>query len=174
MRTDPAAPSTDAINTPVKRSYTRQTHSDELPTRPVEAIETGSIADLAADIITSTEDLAAKDYLAELAFMEDKLTIRMHRGREKFSPQFVDFTVEGKTAWVQVETDTLLARKYVEVMARSQPMDIRTTSHKIEDSPDAQTVNKINRSTYSQFSFSVLHDPSAKGGAWLAKVMREA
>ena len=164
--------SSDAVNNPVKRAYNRETNSAEQALRPLPAIE--SRDDLDGEFIVSTEQLAAKDYLDELAFNEEMLTIFLHRGREKFAPQVIDLHVNGKAVWIPVEQNVNIKRKYVEVMARSQPMDVRTESYMLENSQDAGTVNRINRSLSANYSFSVLHDPSPKGPAWLAKVMREA
>ena len=165
---------TDAINNPAVSGRAHDVVNTDMPTRAIDAIEVDSLADLKPQIITSTETLSANDYFAELAFMEEKLEIYLHRGREKYSAQFEPFTVNGRTAWVQVETRTMLARKYVEVMARSQPMDVRTRSFKIEESPEARCVNENPCTTYAQFAFSVMSDPSPLGSAWLAKVMRES
>lgn len=168
-----ADPSTDAINNPVKRQYTRrEVHNAEMPTRELPVIEDAQ--DRETEVILSTEDMAAKDYIEELKFNEDILTIYLHRGREKFAPQLIDFYVNGVCKWIPVEQQVKVARKFVEVMARSQPMDVRTESHMMENSQDANTVNRIHRSMSANYSFSVIHDPSPKGAAWLAKVMRES
>ena len=165
---------TDAINTPAVSGRAHETVNTDFPTRAIDAIEVDSLANLKPDIITSTEEMSAQDYFAELAFMEEKLEIYLHRGREKYSAQFESFAVNGRTVWVQVETRTLLARKYVEVMARSQPMDVRTRSFKLEENPEAHCVNETIRTQFANFAFSVMRDPNPKGGAWLAKVMRES
>ena len=165
---------TDAISNPAVSGRAHEIVNTDMPVRAVDALEVDSLAQLQPDIISSTETLSARDYFAELAFMEEKLEIYLHRGRDKHSPQFESFTVNGRTAWVQVETRTMLARKYVEVMARSQPMDVRTRSHKLEDSPEAHCVNETVRTQFANFAFSVMRDPNPMGGAWLAKVMRES
>jgi hypothetical protein len=50
-------------------------------------------------------------------------------------------------------------------------MDVETI---IEDETSEKPVNKIIRSNRSLYPFTVLNDPSPKGAAWLAKIMREA
>lgn len=167
-----AEPGTQAINNPVRATSRAETHSAEQALRDLPDLD-GS-EDRSGDIILSTEELAAKDYLDELKFNEDMLTIFLHRGREKFSPQLVDFYVNGVCKWIPVEQELRVPRKFVEVMARSQPMDIRTESHMLENSQEANTVNRIHRSLSANYSFSVRHDPSPKGAAWLAKIMRES
>ena len=162
--------STDALNNPViKRPYTkREVHSDDLPIRDVPTLDTD---DRGADIILTDAERFTKSYLDELAFMEEYVEVYLNRGREKHAPLFEQVGVNGQIIWIQVETPTRIKRKYLEVLARSMPMDVRTQSG--EDSSDAITFNKVERSLSSNFSFSVT-DPNPKGAAWLAKVRRES
>ncbi len=165
--------STDAINNPAMRQYPqREAHNAEMPVREMAPIDDAD--NRASDIILSSEDQAAKGYLDALRFNEEELTIFLHRGREKFAPQILDFYVNGQIAWVPVEREVKIKRKFVEVMARAQPMDVRTESHMVENSQDANTVNRIHRSLSANYSFSVRHDPNPRGADWLAKVMRES
>ena len=161
--------STDALNNPVKRQYTRrETHSDDLPVRDVPDLDTD---DRGADVIVASADMLNKDYMDELAFMEEYVEVYLNRGREKHSPRFEQVGVNGRIIWIEVETPTRIKRKYLEVLARSMPMDVRTQSG--EDAGDALTFNKIERSLSANFSFSVT-DPNPRGAAWLAKIRRES
>ena len=164
-----AGASTQAINNPVVRQHAaRELQSDDLPIRDIPELDTD---DRGSDVILASADMLNKDYADELAFMEEELTVYLNRGREKHSPQFEQFGVNGRIIWVQVEQPTKVKRKYVEVMARSMPVDITTQSGK---SPGDELVfNKVQRHQTANFSFSILHDPSPKGPAWLAKVRRE-
>ncbi len=164
-RTSPS----DAVNNPVSRPG-RELLSDDLPVRDVPPLL--DPLDREDDVIVASADLLAKEYADELAFNEELLDIVLHRGREKHAPLFEQFGVNGQIVWVKVETPTRIKRKFVEVMARSMPMDITTTSG--EDPSDALTFNRVERSLASNFSFSILRDPSPKGAAWLAKVRRES
>lgn len=161
--------STDAINNPVKRPYTRrEVISDDLPVRDVPSLDT---EDRGADIILTDAERFTKSYLDELAFMEEYVEVYLNRGREKHAPLFEQVGVNGTIIWIQVETPTRIKRKYLEVLARSMPMDVRTNSG--EDASDALTFNKVDRSLSANFSFSVV-DPNPRGAAWLAKVRRES
>lgn len=165
--------STDAIHNPVSREHTgRENHSADQALRDLPAID--ALEERDDEIVIADPILAAKDYVEELKFNEDFLTIFLHRGREKFAPQLLDFYVNGLVCWIPVEQRVRVRRKFVEVMARSQPMDVRTESHMIESSQEAATINRIHRSLSINYSFSVIHDPSPKGAEWLAKIMREA
>jgi hypothetical protein len=161
---------TAAINHPVKRAYKRrEIHSAELPLRQIADIE----HEFKPEIIIA-ENLAEKSQLDELKFNEEMVTIYLHRGREKFAPQIIDVYCNGEPHWIPVEREYKLKRKFVEILARSQPIDVRTESHMMENSQEASTVNRIHRSVSANYSFSVRHDPNPKGNDWLMKIMREA
>ena len=161
--------STQAAHNPVVRQNTaREILSDDLPIREMAELDTD---DRGSDVIVATADMLNKDYADELAFMEEVLTIYLNRGREKHSPLFEQFGVNGRIIWIEVEKPTLVKRKYVEVMARSMPVDITTMSG--ESPGDELTFNRVQRHQSANFSFSILNDPSPKGAAWLAKVRRE-
>lgn len=151
----------------------KELYSGDLPVRQMEDVGDGVTLDtLEPEVIVTDENLAAKEYLDELKFMEEPVTIVLHRGREKHAPEYHDFYVNGQAVWVKVDTPTVLKRKFVEVMARAQPVSIETKSHAIEEDESAATINRAIRSLSAQFPFSVVNDPNPKGAAWLAQVMR--
>lgn len=165
-----ASASTDALNNPVARNYAgRELLSDDLPIRDVPALDTDDRSD---DIIVASADMIAKDYADELAFMEEEVVIILNRGREKHAPLFEQVGVNGKIIWIKVDEPTRVRRKYLEVLARSMPMDITTVSG--ESAGDELTFNRVERHLSANFSFSVLRDPNPKGADWLAKVRRES
>lgn len=168
-RQEAGAASTQAQNNPVVRQHAAaELHSDDLPIRDVPEFDSD---DRSADVIVASADMLNKDYTGELAFMEDMVTVYLNRGRERHSPLFEQFGVNGRIIWIEVEKPTNVKRKYVEVMARSMPVDITTQSGEVSD--DSLTFNRVNRHLSANFSFSILNDPSPKGAAWLAKVRRE-
>lgn len=149
----------------------REYHSADMPTRALEPIVEAS--DLENQVIVADEhELNAKGYLEELEFMREKVVVVLNRGREKNAPTYEQFGVNGRVIWIQCGVPTRIERSYLEVMARSQPIAIRTESG--EDPGDALTFNKVNRDQTPNFSFSVIEDPNPKGPAWLAKVIRES
>ncbi len=166
MRT---APGETAKNNPVSRHFTQpEVVNTDLPKRTLGALE--DPADCEEILIVDASSLAG-DYAAQLAFMEEPVTILLHRGREKNAPTHEHVAVNGQTFWIPVDQPTRLARKFVEVLARAQPMSVTTESG--EASGDAITFNHVNRSLYSLASFSVLEDKNPRGREWLTRVMRE-
>ena len=99
------------------------------------------------------------------------MTILLHRGREKNAPTHEHVSVNGQTIWIPVDQPTRIARKFVEVLARAQPMNVSTDSG--ESPGDQITFNNVNRSLSSLCSFSVLEDKNPRGREWLTRVMCE-
>jgi hypothetical protein len=129
----------------------------------------GPLAREAEDIAVVDTPLMS-DYAKELAFNEDILTIRLERSSEKFAPKIIQVAVQGVNAWIQVGIPQRLARKYVEVLARSKPMDVQTD---VLQRDGEDPVNSINRTVRSRYPFSVLNDPSPMGFEWLSRIMVE-
>lgn len=165
-----------ARTTPVN-APSRELHSDDLPITQPKAIDLSldvDPADRVADIILSSDEMLNKDYLDELKFMEEPVTVVLHRGRERYSPNIHDFYVNGKPLWIPVDRPTTIPRKYLEVLARSQPFEVKTKVNKNEqDGEDAVVDNMAERYQSAKYPFSVVKDENPRGHVWLAKVMRE-
>jgi len=167
MRT---APGSDAKNNPVARQFVQpEVSNTDLPKRTLEALTDDPSADRSEILIADAS--AAGDYAAELAFMEEKVTILLHRGREKNAPTAEMVGVNGVIKWLPVDTPIKIERKFVENLARAQPINVNTRSG--ESSGDDLTFNHVDRSLSSLVSFSVLDDPNPRGREWLTRVMRE-
>lgn len=160
---------TQAVHHPVAPQHGREILSDDLPVREVATLD--DLEDRIGEVIVAGKELVNKEYLAELAFMEEYVLVYLNRGREKFAPRFEMVGVNGQVLWIEVEQWTRIKRKFLEVIARSMPMDIRTNSG--ETDGDELTFNKTVRSLSANFSFSV-QDENPKGAAWLAKIRRES
>lgn len=155
----------DAINNPVNRPR-RETDSADQKLRPLDAIGT---RDDIEPVIVSENLLKNTEQLERLAFNEDVLTIRIGRSREKNAAAFEHAGVQGEQVWLPVEMPVRVKRKFVEVLAQSQPMDVQTECGK--DPSDALTYNRVKRTVSSRVAISILHDPSPKGQEWYARVM---
>lgn len=166
MRT---APGSDAKNKPVARQFAQpEVTNTELPKRALDPIVDVSDRD---EILIADGSAIEGDYAAQLAFNEEILTILLHRGREKNAPTHEMVGVNGQIIWIPVDTPTKVPRKFVESLARAQPVNINTRSG--ESSGDDLAFNHIERSLYSLASFSVLEDKNPRGREWLTRVMRE-
>ena len=145
-----------------------QLHTDDLDARTLDPIDTDADRET---VIESVGKVVRGAEMAQAAFMEDVLTIRIERGREKQSPQWVDVYVNGVCQWVKIGEPQRVKRKFIEVLARSQPFSV-STSHGGTDQERPQ--NRIERNGFAQYPFSVLNDPSPMGHEWLQNIYLNA
>lgn len=172
----------DAINTPIRRAR-EETNTADLPI--------GQKADIylkddqpidREQIIVMQEGSVNKSYLEDLAFNEDPVTILIHPSREKNAAPVVDCWVNGRgaevftngrwysLAWLPINIECVVKRKYVEVLARAS---IDTIDTDVDDTTVKDPENRIVRVTSALCTFSVLHDPNPKGREWLRRVMAQ-
>lgn len=170
----------DAINNPVKRRAREVNTGDlDIGQRPeinLESYERGS------EVILPIDSPDGAEYVAQLAFMEEPMTIRIERSSEKFAPKVVDCWVNGRGAelfvngkwlvcgWLPVGEPIITRRKYVEVLARAKPDSIQTEVTE-RDGEDPQ--NTLQRYTSSKYPFSVLQDKNPRGMEWLTRILQE-
>jgi hypothetical protein len=160
----------------------KETYSEDFPvTQPPEI----NASDLGFDPATRTpevivmdaavaKELAMKDYMADLAFMEEFMTIFLYRGQEEYAPESYSFWVNGRQVDVPVETPVKLRRKYVEVIARSQPFKMRTVVIKpSEKAENGQIQNMWRREQSAAYPFHVVEDKNPRGVVWLESCKRQ-
>ena len=111
-----------------------------------------------------------KDYYDALAFGEEMVKIRIERSSDKDSAQLLDFYVNGIVHWVPVGIPHVLARKYVEVIARAQPY---TISADYEERHGQNPVQTTIRTATRLHSMSIIKDTD-RGHEWLTRVMMES
>lgn len=164
--------SSNAQNRPVIRAG-KELNTADMATREVPSIlmpNDGPIERDREEIVMVDKPMTT-EYQDELAFMEEPVTIMLARSSEKFAPAILDFYVNGKPIWIRVGYKATIPRKYVEVIARTQPYDVRTSIVKHEDHED----NRIERQTITKYPFSVISGcESARAQQWLMRVMAES
>ncbi len=125
-----------------------------------------------------------KDYLDELAFNEEPVTIRLEPSTDKNAATWFPIWVNGKGAevfindkWVAfgylpVAVPLVVKRKYVEVILRAKIDNV--TTEVLETKTDAANdrENRVKRFTTAVHSFSILHDKNPLGNAWLNEIRR--
>lgn len=116
-----------------------------------------------------TAPLTTNDF-DELMFMEELVKVRVEPLTEKNPRKIIDLYVNGKPEWVPVGRPWIMRRKFVEVLARSKPINVQTKHEQPEESLDPK--NEVIRTTSAQFPFSVLED-TPRGVAWVNKLMAE-
>jgi hypothetical protein len=110
-----------------------------------------------------------KDREAELAFMEEPVTIMIHETTEKNAERLILVAVNGRNCYIPRGKPSIVKRKYVERLAHAR-------EDNVSQDVQAVTPEEVNRLTIRQghkYPFSVIHDPNPKGADWLRKVMTE-
>ena len=169
----------DAINNPVKRQYNREKNTTEMHIGQRDSVDLDAPRE--SEEIAIAETTIGKDYVDEINFMEEPVTIRINKSAEKYAPNVVDCWANGRGAeqfingkwavcgWLPVNTVVTTKRKYVEVLARAKQESIQTRVVKHEDHED----NFADRYTNLKYPFSVISDPSRRGAEWLTRILSE-
>lgn len=135
----------------------------------------------AGDVILVDGGLVDAEYLAELAFMDEPVTIRLHPSSDVNAISTFEVRVNGKggeilrngrwfeATWLPVGEEITIKRKYLEVIARAKIDTIKTPKMAaLAENPD----NRPTRATSAVHTFSVIEDRSPRGAAWLTDQLR--
>jgi hypothetical protein len=140
-----------------------------------------NLADRDGDVVIADPSIANKDYLAELAFMEEPVVIRLEPSSDQNAPNVFEVWVNGVGAevlrngrwvsitWLPVGEVITIKRKVVEVIARTKKDTIRTVHG---DATQANPFNREIRQTSAVRSFSVISDANPRGAIWLSEMLR--
>lgn len=140
-----------------------------------------AIADRGGATIEAAPVGIKDDYLDQLAFNEEPVTIHIQPSAEKNAATAIPVWVNGKgcevflaNSWIEcpylpVNTKITLKRKYLEVLVRAK---VDVVSTEILDAQGERPENKINRFTSAVASFSVIEDKNPKGTGWLIELRR--
>jgi hypothetical protein len=155
-------------------------HSDDVRTEQPSSL-IGDLADREPEIVTADSSVMNKDYQDELAFMSDWLTIRLEPSGQENAPDTFEVRVNGVGAeilisgrpviwtYLPVGPEITVRRSVVEVIARSKTMRVQTdhTGELVQ-----QRANKLDRRVSQNQPCSIVHDPSPRGRAWFAEMIR--
>jgi hypothetical protein len=157
----------------------QELHSDTLP-----KIETPPpIGDRLPDegYIVRGEKIGKDDYLDELAFMEEPVSIRLEPSTDRNAAnsypvwcngQAAEVLVNGKwrtIGYLPVGQVITVKRAVLEIIARAKTDDVRTAIN--EADPDRPR-NQVWAEPRAVHAFSVIEDRNPKGPAWLAEIRR--
>lgn len=126
-----------------------------------------------AEILTG-EALAAagvKDYLAQLAFMEEKVTVVVHETTNKNDDPLPMVAVNGVNQYFVRGQNQMVKRKFIEVLARAKPEAV-STDVEVRRAGD-EPINRVLRRRGHKFPFSVVQDGNPRGAAWLSALLNE-
>lgn len=141
----------------------------------------GDILDRAPEVVRADASMANKDYLDELAFNDEPVTIRLEPNSGENAPTTIPIWVNGKgceiyengrwieCAYIPIGRVIVVKRKYLEVLVRAKLDTVRTDI----DNPESENPgNRIKRFTSAVSSFSIIEDRNPCGGAWLTELRR--
>lgn len=172
----------DAITNPVRRAR-KDVNSEDFPIQQQPDVSLEFDKPLERSVIidgkTAAEDALQADYLAQLAFNEEPITIVVNTLQEKNPPSVVDCWVNGRGAevwlnggWVvmnciPVDIEVTTKRKYVEVLLGSKVTRV-TTEH--EDATVEKPRNFARKVTSANVNINILEDKNPKGLEWLRRM----
>ncbi len=140
----------------------------------------GDLSDRKPEIIRG-EKIVDADYLDELAFNEEPVTIRIEPSSEKNAAAHFPVWVNGKgcevlingqwvpVGYIPVNTVLTVKRKYVEVIMRAK-LDTVTTD--VVEEAGKDPINKVKRFTAAVHAFSIIKDDNPLSQAWLIEMRR--
>jgi hypothetical protein len=140
----------------------------------------GDLADRKPDIVIG-EKIVDKDYMDELAFNEEPVTIRIEPSAEKNAAGHFPVWVNGRgcevlienqwipVGYLPVSTVLTVKRKYVEVIMRAK---VDTVSTEVIEEKDKNPINKVKRFTSAVNSLSIIKDDNKLSAAWLLELRR--
>jgi hypothetical protein len=156
----------------------QELHSDSMKIEQRAPISDSS--DCEGDVIL-TERTHNQDYIAELAFMEEPVTIRLEPSAEKNAVGAFPVWVNGKPAevfqngrwyeigYLPVGRELIVKRMVLEVIIRAKTDTVHTRIiGENSDNPN----NAVNRFTSPVHSFSIISDPNPRGAAWATELRR--
>lgn len=120
--------------------------------------------------IQVVDGLHFADKAEELIFMEEPVVIVIHTTSDKFAENPVPLGNGGRRMFVPRGTNVVIARKYVEVLARAK-VDQFGDQEYIDN--DGIRHHRYPKGVNLQYPFSVVEDKNPKGKAWLQKVLAE-
>jgi hypothetical protein len=148
--------------------------------KPIEAAEEY----LAADKPISIDDIAAgvtpdievidrplsADKIENERFMAEKITVMVHESNDDADDDFVQTWVNGRIQMFRRGVPQDVKRCFVEALARAK----RTTyKQNLDERLGTEKFNVLHPRTALHYPFSVLHDPSPKGQAWIKNVLAQ-
>lgn len=143
----------------------REYHSEEFDVGQMPAVDLSQSRE--PDIVLAPDIDLKHDELAEFAFNEEVLTIRLDRSSSVVGASAVPVSVNGESVYIPIGVPVKLKRKFVAVLAWAKQTTVSTAISRNWENES----NRVMRDTYIRFPFSVLHDPNPRGHDWLTKLM---
>lgn len=158
-------------------------HSNTLPPVEQRAPLVANATRHVGDVITGERIGSIEGtYLADLAMLEEPVTIRLEPSSDKNAATSHPFWVNGKGAevfingrwceitYLPVGMMLITKRKYVGVVVTSK---VDTVLTKMQNMDGERPENIVQRHTSPVMSFSIIEDANPRGPAWFAELRRK-
>lgn len=147
------------------------------PTGDIGGVEARVGRSFNSDVIEKVGDMTnIADKAAMLAFYEEMLDVVILDDSSENPENFVFLAVNGRgpmpggSPWCPRNIPIRMARKYVEGLARSKPVNVATVE---ANDYDGYKTTRIRRTSSLRYPFTVLRDDNPRGAAWLREVLRQ-
>jgi hypothetical protein len=159
-------------------------HTDDVKIEQKPDLADDDLEDREPEIIRAEQDaLLKKDYLNELAFNEEPVTIRLEPSTDKNAAMVFpiwnngkgcEILVNGKwreapNGFIPVNQELTIKRKYLAILVGAK---IDTVDTQVIENPGEDPRNNVKRFTSPVHSFSVIEDKNPRGHAWLTELRR--
>lgn len=127
------------------------------------------------------EKIGNAEYLDELAFMEEPVTIRLEPSSDRNAATVFPIWCNGKRAeiyqggawceigYLPVGRPLIVKRKVLEIIIRAKTDTVET---RIIDQDGERPNNVVQRYTSPVHSFSIIEDKNPRGAAWVTEIRR--
>ena len=113
----------------------------------------------------------ASDYAAELAFMEEPVTITVAETTDTNAIPVPGVWVNGRSQYFIRGVAVTVRRKFVEGLVRAKPINVKTKVS--QAGAGEEPVNAIIRTSALLYPFTVNEDKNPRGADWLRKILAE-
>jgi len=111
------------------------------------------------------------DKAAALAFMEEKVVVRIHPTSERSREKIPCLSVNGVNQYIVRGRPQVIRRKFLEVLARAKEDNVETPFSRDNNGYDTYNIYKTQSLKYP---FELIEDRNPNGRAWLDKILSEA
>jgi len=130
----------------------------------------GKVGDL-IDVVKSVDTPRMKVKAAEMAFMDEYVTVQIADTGSPNEEQYVQLGNNGTPQFVERGKPQKIKRKYVEVLARAKRGAVQTPE--FVDASGARSTRIVKTPTLA-YPFQVIMDKNPNGRAWLQRILAEA
>lgn len=109
-------------------------------------------------------------YAAELAFMNEPVTVMVHESAHENAEPVVRPGCNGQYEWLVRGRPHTVARKFVQALCEMRLTNMRTEAMV----QGLEAINRVHKRTSLRYPFSVQEDKNPKGRAWLQAQLAQA